>query len=445
MSTRDDHSDGADGRTALLAAVEDLLAVTDVLLNNTTRAHLKAARDRVIADRFNLVVVGEFKRGKSTLINALLGRELLPTAVVPLTSVVTVIRFGRRDRMVVRFADGRECESPVAALADFVTEAGNPENEKAVELTSLEVDDPLLEDGLELIDTPGVGSIHAHNTAVTCGFLPRTDAALCVLDAGQPLSESERDLLLALAESVPRIVVVVNKIDALVGADSSVALGFIRSAVSKLFDDRRVEVVAASAREGDGITALRERLRHLALEEREQLLLQSVGRSAAAAARAGVEAARFEAHAIELPLEELRRRAELFSARAEELREASADAADLLERAVKRALDRLLDEPLQGYAPAEGHGCERRCARTLRTSVRSRRATLLTSSTDGSMTTCAVSSHSWYRGLRRPSPVSWPSSSAAMPTELSRSSPMFKASPRTCSARVPASCCPRPG
>ena len=79
-------------------------------------------------------MLGEFKRGKSTLINALLGREILPTAVVPLTSVVTAIGAGDRDRLRVRYADGGEQERPVAELADYVTEARNPGNVRGVEL-----------------------------------------------------------------------------------------------------------------------------------------------------------------------------------------------------------------------------------------------------------------------------------------------------------------------
>ena len=70
-----------------------------------------------------------------------------------------------------------------------MTEARNPGNRLGVELARVELEHDLLRAGLELVDTPGIGSIHSHNTEVARGFLPRVDAALCVLDAGQPLSQ----------------------------------------------------------------------------------------------------------------------------------------------------------------------------------------------------------------------------------------------------------------
>ena len=103
-----------DERRDALGALDELLALTAGLVPEATYRHLEAARARVAEDRFNLVVLGEFKRGKSTLINALLGRDLLPTGVVPLTSVVTAIGIGEQNRLIVRFQDGREQELPVA-------------------------------------------------------------------------------------------------------------------------------------------------------------------------------------------------------------------------------------------------------------------------------------------------------------------------------------------
>ena len=79
-----------------LRALDELLSLADGLFAEARHRHLAAARARLAADRFNLVVLGEFKRGKSTLINALLGRNVLPTGVIPLTSVVTTISAGER-------------------------------------------------------------------------------------------------------------------------------------------------------------------------------------------------------------------------------------------------------------------------------------------------------------------------------------------------------------
>src|SRR5690348_862009 len=97
-SLRNSGSD-LDERQVWLGVLDELLSLGEGLLAETPSRHLAAARTRVAEDRFNLVVLGEFKRGKSTLINALLRRNVLPTGVVPLTSVVTSIAAGDGDRL----------------------------------------------------------------------------------------------------------------------------------------------------------------------------------------------------------------------------------------------------------------------------------------------------------------------------------------------------------
>ncbi|HUA03208.1 MAG TPA: dynamin family protein [Solirubrobacteraceae bacterium] len=333
--------------------LDELLLLADGLLAESPRRHLAAARTRLAEDRFNLVVLGEFKRGKSTLINALLGRNVLPTGVVPLTSVVTTISAGDRDRLRVYFTDGAVQERPLDVLAEYVTEERNPGNARGVEVARVELEHELLRGGLELVDTPGIGSIHSHNTEVARGFLPRVDAALCVLDAGQPLSEGERELFREAAERVPRLLPVINKIDHLDRADRDVAIEFIRSALCDLLGVDVVELFAVSARRREGLAPLVTRLRKLAAEERQALLLRSIAQVARSAAGEIAQAARFESRAIELPLDQLGSRAEMFERRIAELRTARAEARDLLERGVDRALSELVNEPLERYARRE--------------------------------------------------------------------------------------------
>jgi small GTP-binding protein len=342
-----------DERDVWLAALDELLSLAEGLLAVTPRQHLAAARARVAEDRFNLVVLGEFKRGKSTLINALLSRNVLPTGVVPLTSVVTTIAAGQDDQLRVYFEDGRAEERPFAELAEYVTETRNPGNRLGVELARLELDHDLLRVGLEFVDTPGIGSIHSHNTETARGFLPRVDAALCVLDGSQPLSEGERELLREVAERVPRLLLVINKIDHLDHADREVSVDFIRSALRDLLGDSELEVFAVSARQGEGLDPLLTRLRKLAVDERRTLLLRSVGQLARGAAWEIAQAARFESRAIELPLDQLDARAEIFEQRITELRAASAEAGDLLDRGIERAVEQSINQPLKLYARRE--------------------------------------------------------------------------------------------
>jgi small GTP-binding protein len=342
------------GRSWTLGALEELLAVTDGLLPAFQRHDLEAARIRVAENRFNLVVLGEFKRGKSTLINALIGREILPAGVVPLTSVVTTIRGAERgERLVICYQDGRDEQHPAERIGEYVTERDNPGNGRGVERAVLELDHELLHVGLELVDTPGIGSIHSHNTQVARGFLPQVDAALFVLDAGQPLTEGERELFAEAAERVPRVLTVINKIDHLDDGDREEAVRFIAGALRDSLGVADIELFAVSARHGAGLGPLTDRLRSLAGGEREQLLLRSVAGLAKAAAKDGAQAARFEARAIELPLEELTARAALFERRIGELREATSEAGDLLDQGARRLVQERVNDPLGEHARVE--------------------------------------------------------------------------------------------
>ena len=116
----------ADG--ALKGALDELAA----LGSDQDREVIAAVRDRLAAARLRVLVAGEAKRGKSTLINALLGRDVLPTGVTPLTAVATTVRYGDDAHVEVRFSDGHEEKQPMSALPDLVTERGNPGNRRRI-------------------------------------------------------------------------------------------------------------------------------------------------------------------------------------------------------------------------------------------------------------------------------------------------------------------------
>ena len=116
------------GESTLTAALNKLAA----LGTERDREQLLALLDRLDAARLRVLVVGEAKRGKSTLINALLGRDVLPSGVTPLTAVATTVRYSDDSRIEVAFLDGHEEKHPLTALADFVTEARNPRNQRMV-------------------------------------------------------------------------------------------------------------------------------------------------------------------------------------------------------------------------------------------------------------------------------------------------------------------------
>lgn len=246
---------------------------------------------KLAEDRFTLAVVGQFKRGKSSLMNAIIGRELLPTGVLPLTSAITVLKYGVAERLVVRrenslFPD----ELPVAALADYVTEKGNPSNQKKVKTATVELPVPFLRRGVEFVDTPGVGSVVTANTATTYGFLPECDAVLFVISVDTPLTSLELAFLREIREYVNRIFFVVNKLDLVSPAEQEAVLTFVTDTIRQQIGGAAIKVFPVSARQGlaarlagdlagyeqSGMKALEETLAAFLAEEKSQAFLAAV-------------------------------------------------------------------------------------------------------------------------------------------------------------------------
>jgi hypothetical protein len=224
-------------------ALEELAGLGD----ERDREQIAALRDRLAAARLRVLVAGEAKRGKSTLVNALLGRPLLPSGVTPLTAVATTVRYGEDPHAEVRFADGHEEKYPLAALDDLVTERGNPRNRRGIAAVTAFVDAPVLAGGVELVDTPGTGSVFTWDTDAAHQALETTDAAVFVLTADPPVSASERDLLARVGELSVRTFAVLNKADHLDAAGLAEAAEFTGRVLAGAGHPGRVYPVSARA------------------------------------------------------------------------------------------------------------------------------------------------------------------------------------------------------
>jgi hypothetical protein len=237
------------------AAEGDVLATAEVVVDLARRAlgpesrpQLSEALRRARDGEAHLIVVGQFKRGKTTLVDALVGHDVLPRAATPLTSVVTLVRYGPHPRAVLTLEDGSCREIPPHELADYVTERGNPRNARAVRRADVEVPAPLLREGLVLVDTPGSGSTYRHNTEVARRALARADAALIVLSADPPLSAEELAELGAVRAAVPLALCALNKIDQLDPQERADVIQFTRERLDEA-GHGDVPLVPVSARE----------------------------------------------------------------------------------------------------------------------------------------------------------------------------------------------------
>lgn len=177
------------------------------------------AADRHAERDLSVLVVGEFKQGKSTLVNALLNAPVCAVADDVATVVPTIVRHGPEVSARVVYqateSDGDERRESVS-LDDAIqlgSEMGNPGNRSAVRAIELSVPRRLLESGLQLVDTPGVGGLDSTHGAATLAALSLAEVVLFVSDASQPLTAPEMDFLRTAAERCPNVVLVVTKTD----------------------------------------------------------------------------------------------------------------------------------------------------------------------------------------------------------------------------------------
>jgi GTP-binding protein EngB required for normal cell division len=220
---------------------------------------VRALRQRLADGRLHVAVLGQFKRGKSSLLNALLGQELLPTGVVPLSAVPTFLRYGDALALRASFRDGRRAEKPEARSIDelrqtlegLVTEAGNPGNRLGFSQVEVFLPSALLAQGAVLIDTPGIGSTLRHNTEATLNFLPQCDAAFFVMSTDPPITEAEAQFLKAVRDKVRRLFFLLNKVDYLSAVELEQARAFLSGVlVDKAGLDPSTRIFCTSARWG---------------------------------------------------------------------------------------------------------------------------------------------------------------------------------------------------
>lgn len=239
-------------------------------------------------DKFMITVLGEFNRGKSTMVNALLGQDIIPTAIRPTTAALHFIRYGQKPAIQVHKADHSVLELPwdrnalkeYTALKDFAPESVN----------YIELSYPLeyLKDGTVLVDTPGVNDICQQRMDITCKYVPLSDAVIFLLDAAQPLSRSEQEFLqdYVLKSSLSSFVFVINQRDRIAPDGLETVVAKVRSQLEALLGQQEITVFAISARDGlqakkngdgnllisSGFQAWEEQLKKFIIGDRKQQL-----------------------------------------------------------------------------------------------------------------------------------------------------------------------------
>jgi small GTP-binding protein len=298
-------------------ALSGLSHVAEVIGAKTLKERVEKDLVRKLEeDRFHLVVVGEFNHGKSSFVNALLGEKALPTGVTPTTAAIHHLKFAEAPSATVVYESGRREDIPYENVRRFAVGGG----ESAEQIDYLEVGypAPLLRERILLVDTPGVNDLSLQRSDITYSYIPRADAVLFLLDAGQILKESERVFLedKLLKASRDKIIFVITKWDILSEAERGEALEYAKVQLAKMVKDPIVFPVSAETHlagkhDESGMPALLAHLTRFLSEERGRIMLDNAlgeGLSLCALLGKGVDARR---RAAEMQGDELDRRIKL--------------------------------------------------------------------------------------------------------------------------------------
>ena len=210
--------DYAQRRMRVAACLDELAQINEDAGQHGRAERIREQSASIAHQRFTLLVLGEFKRGKSTLINTLLGSDTLPVGSAPTTAVLTKVSYGEDVSARLLLDDGSERTVPIERLADEITlaqsdEAANQRRLTRIVRADVTVPAAICRNGVDIVDSPGLGE-HTTRTEVTHQALPAADAVVFVSDAAQLGSEDEGFVRTRLAnEDIDNVFFVINKWD----------------------------------------------------------------------------------------------------------------------------------------------------------------------------------------------------------------------------------------
>ena len=238
-----------------------------IMANKLTRS--------LMSGQMILSIMGQFKRGKSSLINTMLGKELLPVGIIPITSVVTrITKAKKEDIAYVHYEDTTSKTVPITELSGFISEQENPDNLLGVESVEIKTSGKLLDKGIVVVDTPGVGSIHKHNSKSAYDFIKESDGVIFALSVDSPINEIEITFLKSVREFAERFYFVVNKIDVITKQDLESYINYCRKLLAGILEttEDRINIFPVSAKTAEGVEALEDFILEDCTKKRDEII-----------------------------------------------------------------------------------------------------------------------------------------------------------------------------
>lgn len=317
---------------------------------------------RLDENRFNVVVMGEQKRGKSTLVNALLHRpEMMPSGLKPVSSAIVSIRHGEKESATIHFKHPHRESVGLEGISDYCVEERNPGNEKGVSEIEVTIPHPWLEDGVCFVDTPGTGSVKTYHTELAYKHIPVADVILFVFTAELPVGRGEFEYLEEIGKQGRRkVLFVLNKADRLAADEAERVLQYNLDKVREIDAFKGIEktdFLKVSARvaiqelesggspgNASGVPALERQMERLINEERASIAIRHAASSIQRAIRSLRQFFENKATLAKKSLEEIQKRQEECELKKGEKEKSFTEMAEYLRVAVRKAKRQFADK-----------------------------------------------------------------------------------------------------
>ncbi|MCE1201403.1 MAG: dynamin family protein [Bacteroidia bacterium] len=289
----------------------------DLALRHLSK-ELDELEGKLATNQFNLVITGLFKRGKSSVINALIGQQMAPVGVTPVTAAITLFEHAESTRCEVVFNDNQTAPIALNEISQYVSEEENPGNAKQVSLIKVYTNHSELLKTCSIVDTPGLGSVFEHNTETTYHYISRIDAAIFVLSTDSPISKTDAEFLTNLKTRVPKIIYVINKTDLLEKEKLEKLTAFNRKVIAETVEQEEdtIEIIPISCKlaglnsEEGNIGMLADVIKRMIENNKDEILLQTGSKRLNDIIAEILQLLKIQLEAIKMPLKEIEQKQE---------------------------------------------------------------------------------------------------------------------------------------
>ena len=280
--------------------------------------------DKLENNAMTVSIIGQFKRGKSSMSNAILEDTILPVGIVPITSAVTKVVYSEKKSAHVHFKNGAVEEVGLDELSRYISEQENKGNELGVEMVVLGAPSKFLQDGMEFVDTPGVGSFHKNNTEAAYEYMKESDGVIFLLSVDSPINQIEIDFLRNTNDFAGRFYFAVNKTDTVAPADLQAYIDYCRMILCELMGTDDIKIFPVSAKTGEGIKELKTAVLADCRSNAQQILEESAEKKLREIVSQSLKQLDFYWKAMNMPFEELDERFAAVQQTIEEIKETAA-------------------------------------------------------------------------------------------------------------------------